>query len=72
MNFAPRDTDQDYLTQLGARVWAARKNRRMSRQVLSCLFYTADAADDPPCVNPGGRRLIKTKTSKQRQDKHTQ
>ena len=35
MNFAPRDTDQDYLTQLGARVWAARKNRRMSRVVLS-------------------------------------
>ena len=35
MNFAPPDTDQDYLSQLGARVWAARKNRRMSRQVLS-------------------------------------
>ena len=28
----------------------------------SCLLYTSDAADDLPCVDPGGRRIIKKKT----------
>ena len=27
-----------------------------------CLLYTSDAADDPPCVDLGGTRLIKKKT----------
>ena len=26
-----------------------------------CLLYTSDAADDPLCVDLGGRRLIKKK-----------
>ena len=26
-----------------------------------CLLYTSDAADDPPCVDLGGRRIIKKK-----------
>src|SRR5450756_1992612 len=26
-----------------------------------CLLYTSDAADDLPCVDLGGRRIIKTK-----------
>ena len=25
---------------------------------MSCLLYTSDAADDLPCVDLGGRRLI--------------
>ena len=25
----------------------------------TCLLYTSDAADDPPCVGLGGRRIIK-------------
>ena len=25
----------------------------------SCLLYTSDAADDTPCVDLGGRRIIK-------------
>ena len=29
-----------------------------------CLLYTSDAADDTPCVDLGGRRIIKKKTKK--------
>ena len=29
---------------------------------LPCLLYTSDAADDTPCVDLGGRRIIKKKT----------
>ena len=31
-----------------------------------CLLYTSDAADDLPCVNLGGRRIIKKKKSARR------
>ena len=27
----------------------------------NCLLYTSDAADDLPCVDPGGRRIIQKK-----------
>eukprot|EP00831_Metopus_contortus_P003252 TRINITY_DN1120_c0_g1_i1.p1 TRINITY_DN1120_c0_g1~~TRINITY_DN1120_c0_g1_i1.p1 ORF type:complete len:576 (-),score=83.60 TRINITY_DN1120_c0_g1_i1:44-1771(-) len=30
----------------------------------SCLLYTSDAADDTPCVDLGGRRIIKKKKKK--------
>ena len=29
--------------------------------LLTCLLYTSDAADDTPCVDLGGRRIIKKK-----------
>ena len=29
---------------------------------VGCLLYTSDAADDTPCVDLGGRRIIKKKT----------
>ena len=29
----------------------------------TCLLYTSDAADDLPCVDLGGRRIIKKKNS---------
>eukprot|EP00831_Metopus_contortus_P063509 TRINITY_DN56024_c0_g1_i1.p2 TRINITY_DN56024_c0_g1~~TRINITY_DN56024_c0_g1_i1.p2 ORF type:complete len:113 (+),score=18.82 TRINITY_DN56024_c0_g1_i1:221-559(+) len=29
-----------------------------------CLLYTSDAADDTPCVDLGGRRIIKKKKKK--------
>eukprot|EP00831_Metopus_contortus_P036472 TRINITY_DN28854_c0_g1_i2.p6 TRINITY_DN28854_c0_g1~~TRINITY_DN28854_c0_g1_i2.p6 ORF type:complete len:103 (-),score=24.45 TRINITY_DN28854_c0_g1_i2:42-350(-) len=29
--------------------------------VITCLLYTSDAADDTPCVDLGGRRIIKKK-----------
>ena len=32
-----------------------------SGSVLTCLLYTSDAADDTPCVDLGGRRIIKKK-----------
>ena len=28
-----------------------------------CLLYTSDAADDPPCVDFGGRRILKKKNT---------
>ena len=28
-------------------------------QFVGCLLYTSDAADDTPCVDLGGRRIIK-------------
>ena len=31
--------------------------------VCPCLLYTSDAADDLLCVDLGGRRIIKKKTS---------
>eukprot|EP00831_Metopus_contortus_P004482 TRINITY_DN1165_c0_g1_i3.p3 TRINITY_DN1165_c0_g1~~TRINITY_DN1165_c0_g1_i3.p3 ORF type:complete len:119 (-),score=36.26 TRINITY_DN1165_c0_g1_i3:55-411(-) len=30
----------------------------------TCLLYTSDAADDTPCVDLGGRRIIKKKKKK--------
>eukprot|EP00831_Metopus_contortus_P061603 TRINITY_DN53490_c0_g1_i1.p2 TRINITY_DN53490_c0_g1~~TRINITY_DN53490_c0_g1_i1.p2 ORF type:complete len:125 (-),score=24.00 TRINITY_DN53490_c0_g1_i1:42-416(-) len=42
--------------------------------LYTCLLYTSDAADDTPCVDLGGRRIIKkkknTKHNVDRQDKH--
>eukprot|EP00831_Metopus_contortus_P003789 TRINITY_DN11394_c0_g1_i2.p3 TRINITY_DN11394_c0_g1~~TRINITY_DN11394_c0_g1_i2.p3 ORF type:complete len:103 (+),score=35.85 TRINITY_DN11394_c0_g1_i2:260-568(+) len=32
--------------------------------VDTCLLYTSDAADDTPCVDLGGRRIIKKKNKK--------
>ena len=28
--------------------------------LIPCLLYTSDAADDTPCVDLGGRRIIKS------------
>ena len=30
-----------------------------NEQKMHCLLYTSDAADDTPCVDLGGRRIIK-------------
>eukprot|EP00831_Metopus_contortus_P011247 TRINITY_DN14460_c0_g1_i1.p1 TRINITY_DN14460_c0_g1~~TRINITY_DN14460_c0_g1_i1.p1 ORF type:complete len:175 (+),score=37.12 TRINITY_DN14460_c0_g1_i1:271-795(+) len=35
-----------------------------------CLLYTSDAADDTPCVDLGGRRIIKKKKNKVQQNLH--
>src|SRR5450756_2974825 len=32
-----------------------------AQQILACLLYTSDAADDLLCVDLGGRRIIKKK-----------
>ena len=32
---------------------------RMESLPTTCLLYTSDAADDTPCVDLGGRRIIK-------------
>ena len=31
----------------------------MHGKTSNCLLYTSDAADDTPCVDLGGRRIIK-------------
>ena len=33
----------------------------LTHLLLDCLLYTSDAADDLPCVDLGGRRIIKKK-----------
>ena len=33
----------------------------LSEQIMGCLLYTSDAADDLLCVDLGGRRIIKKK-----------
>ena len=55
--------------EFGARSWIRLAMGRAGSQVrpisiappTSCLLYTSDAADDLPCVEPGGRRIIKKK-----------
>ena len=34
------------------------------QRLKACLLYTSDAADDLLCVDLGGRRIIKKKTTK--------
>ncbi|VTU56170.1 hypothetical protein AMBR_EADFOONE_02828 [Lacticaseibacillus rhamnosus] len=35
--------------------------KRAYAYASACLLYTSDAADDSPCVDLGGRRIIKKK-----------
>eukprot|EP00831_Metopus_contortus_P040556 TRINITY_DN31785_c0_g1_i1.p2 TRINITY_DN31785_c0_g1~~TRINITY_DN31785_c0_g1_i1.p2 ORF type:complete len:109 (-),score=15.11 TRINITY_DN31785_c0_g1_i1:14-340(-) len=35
----------------------------------TCLLYTSDAADDTPCVDLGGRRIIKKKKTDRHNDR---
>eukprot|EP00831_Metopus_contortus_P007958 TRINITY_DN13060_c0_g1_i2.p2 TRINITY_DN13060_c0_g1~~TRINITY_DN13060_c0_g1_i2.p2 ORF type:complete len:132 (-),score=25.40 TRINITY_DN13060_c0_g1_i2:42-437(-) len=37
------------------------RNAQLHTQIKTCLLYTSDAADDTPCVDLGGRRIIKKK-----------
>ena len=37
-------------------------NSDSEEQIIACLLYTSDAADDLLCVDLGGRRIIKKKT----------
>eukprot|EP00831_Metopus_contortus_P046254 TRINITY_DN37139_c0_g1_i1.p1 TRINITY_DN37139_c0_g1~~TRINITY_DN37139_c0_g1_i1.p1 ORF type:complete len:112 (-),score=30.28 TRINITY_DN37139_c0_g1_i1:89-424(-) len=34
---------------------------KFKEEIEVCLLYTSDAADDTPCVDLGGRRIIKKK-----------
>ena len=38
-------------------------NGMNEHQMVSCLLYTSDAADDLLCVDLGGRRIIKKKNN---------
>ena len=37
--------------------------QKAAERYSRCLLYTSDAADDPLCVDPGGRCIIKKKTT---------
>eukprot|EP00831_Metopus_contortus_P046993 TRINITY_DN37802_c0_g1_i1.p1 TRINITY_DN37802_c0_g1~~TRINITY_DN37802_c0_g1_i1.p1 ORF type:complete len:156 (-),score=19.25 TRINITY_DN37802_c0_g1_i1:10-477(-) len=51
-------------------------NESINIIIHACLLYTSDAADDTPCVDLGGRRIIKKKNKKNKKismqniDKH--
>ena len=63
----PRFADFDLPYKWVASAYRATQQWPSARSVLltgltrSCLLYTSDAADDLPCVDLGGRRLIKKK-----------
>eukprot|EP00831_Metopus_contortus_P076727 TRINITY_DN7099_c0_g1_i1.p1 TRINITY_DN7099_c0_g1~~TRINITY_DN7099_c0_g1_i1.p1 ORF type:complete len:127 (-),score=14.50 TRINITY_DN7099_c0_g1_i1:44-424(-) len=40
-----------------------------SAKTRACLLYTSDAADDTPCVDLGGRRIIKKKNIRKQEDR---
>ena len=48
---------RDDRTERGGRAAA----RPTADPASGCLLYTSDAADDPLCVDLGGRRIIKKK-----------
>ncbi len=46
--------------------WLSRTSATPSPTITppsGCLLYTSDAADDPPCVDLGVRRIIKKKNN---------
>ena len=47
----------------------ARDRQPIVRQLLNCLLYTSDAADDLLCVDLGGRRILKKKNKKKKKKK---
>eukprot|EP00831_Metopus_contortus_P018115 TRINITY_DN17710_c0_g1_i2.p2 TRINITY_DN17710_c0_g1~~TRINITY_DN17710_c0_g1_i2.p2 ORF type:complete len:112 (+),score=28.66 TRINITY_DN17710_c0_g1_i2:88-423(+) len=52
---------------IGIRIFKGLK----SVYAYTCLLYTSDAADDTPCVDLGGRRIIKKKKKKEKKSKQT-
>ena len=42
-------------------LWVITKKNPFKDNPYYCLLYTSDAADDTPCVDLGGRRIIKKK-----------
>ena len=46
---------------VGKQVNELKKELGVPTDDFVCLLYTSDAADDTPCVDLGGRRIIKKK-----------
>ena len=60
--FDPQATPGGSSSGTSAAVGAGMIPAGLGNQVVgSCLLYTSDAADDTPCVDLGGRRIIKKK-----------
>eukprot|EP00831_Metopus_contortus_P033918 TRINITY_DN27120_c0_g1_i3.p1 TRINITY_DN27120_c0_g1~~TRINITY_DN27120_c0_g1_i3.p1 ORF type:complete len:177 (+),score=37.14 TRINITY_DN27120_c0_g1_i3:49-579(+) len=47
----------------GIKISTSERPYALTTVITICLLYTSDAADDTPCVDLGGRRIIKKKTS---------
>eukprot|EP00831_Metopus_contortus_P070678 TRINITY_DN6455_c0_g1_i2.p3 TRINITY_DN6455_c0_g1~~TRINITY_DN6455_c0_g1_i2.p3 ORF type:complete len:173 (-),score=14.94 TRINITY_DN6455_c0_g1_i2:34-552(-) len=61
-----RDLDKGYKNFFNGSGFPKFKSRKKSEPKFysrydNCLLYTSDAADDTPCVDLGGRRIIKKK-----------
>ena len=50
-----------YMLEAQARHMRQALDRLNAGDFTTCLLYTSDAADELPCVAPGGRRIIKKK-----------
>src|SRR5450756_103723 len=51
------------------RCWLFSGLNTFRTEAMNCLLYTSDAADDLLCVDLGGRRIIKKKKIKQKEEK---
>eukprot|EP00831_Metopus_contortus_P081807 TRINITY_DN8698_c0_g1_i1.p1 TRINITY_DN8698_c0_g1~~TRINITY_DN8698_c0_g1_i1.p1 ORF type:complete len:216 (-),score=55.14 TRINITY_DN8698_c0_g1_i1:74-721(-) len=60
--FEPEETIYNNVYQvLPATAIIIQGNKLIKYKYWDCLLYTSDAADDTPCVDLGGRRIIKKK-----------
>eukprot|EP00831_Metopus_contortus_P074713 TRINITY_DN6825_c0_g1_i8.p5 TRINITY_DN6825_c0_g1~~TRINITY_DN6825_c0_g1_i8.p5 ORF type:complete len:198 (-),score=12.85 TRINITY_DN6825_c0_g1_i8:56-649(-) len=55
-----------------AAIWFVTLLENVQARIRICLLYTSDAADDTPCVDLGGRRIIKKKKKLIRTSPHYQ
>eukprot|EP00831_Metopus_contortus_P010975 TRINITY_DN14318_c0_g1_i2.p3 TRINITY_DN14318_c0_g1~~TRINITY_DN14318_c0_g1_i2.p3 ORF type:complete len:115 (+),score=35.23 TRINITY_DN14318_c0_g1_i2:157-501(+) len=57
-------TQNNFLKKEFDKIVAYYKNAPKTKElIIDCLLYTSDAADDTPCVDLGGRRIIKKKNT---------
>eukprot|EP00831_Metopus_contortus_P001556 TRINITY_DN10558_c0_g1_i4.p2 TRINITY_DN10558_c0_g1~~TRINITY_DN10558_c0_g1_i4.p2 ORF type:complete len:137 (-),score=45.03 TRINITY_DN10558_c0_g1_i4:86-496(-) len=55
------DDDNRIMVHLEKETTDKEEQQFLYRLFIPCLLYTSDAADDTPCVDLGGRRIIKKK-----------
>ena len=63
-HFAPTLWSEDIQYSLHNYLSRKKHDNKIYTSKKSCLLYTSDAADDMQCVDLGGRRIIKKKTTK--------
>eukprot|EP00831_Metopus_contortus_P026636 TRINITY_DN22615_c0_g1_i2.p1 TRINITY_DN22615_c0_g1~~TRINITY_DN22615_c0_g1_i2.p1 ORF type:complete len:332 (-),score=74.65 TRINITY_DN22615_c0_g1_i2:18-977(-) len=65
-----KDRESTEETLLGLLEETCTKLTTATQQIQFCLLYTSDAADDTPCVDLGGRRIIKKKKNERVSQRH--